>query len=1408
MRHIKIRFLLVACVFPLFHQYVYAAGLDLASVPLFVTDVLQPNVILSSPQRYPWKETAMKNPPSDILLACVNRDFEKCPKTDDPNADPNYATPDPYFVLPFISHHDTIITKYRSWAQSELFYGSIERPGVRVTPWPGMYKCAGNRQNTDFDMACSDYGVYARDWTFVKKFGVTAEARHGPLAFTKPLVDKNLEPAENLPVTPSGDDMSISEEPYYQSDSSTYKSSSIYDGARAKYYRSTDNFLYFNPALKYEPWPTLGVAGATYTPFTYTKENAHLAKYNPLTSPFDRNGIKYDNVLADLSSPGKTWLWDGYYAEKPADHGADEMDYLIGRYYIRKQNAPVWQSSSYVEYTWNHVNKDYAFDDDDKINFANWFTYWRSSYLATRGILSTFLQTLHDRDLLHRFRIGISHENTTTKAKSLSLDSASFNISDLKNYNDRVDLSSSFLKRLGSTIFADSTDFHWDYTKAFDYFKTLPPYRDNPNLVTSTPRSCRRNYEVIVSPDYTYLRADNYATTSVTNANGDQDMGAPYSDLYSDTFGDWGAQGWRTDLRNDLANNLLKGKNNSATHQHLVRYLIGPKIEGRMFPSTTSSYEQALSIAKSNDFPGWKDMHELVYDPDFMVNLPARDIYDSIDDLWHMAINSHGMFYPSDSVTDAISNLLVAFNDILVRNVSGAAVATNTTSLQDGGVIYQATVENDWRGHLRAYTVKKTGEGAAARLVVDYSREIWDLATSLSASDPDNRVIFTYNRNTKDGSTFKWDNIGAINQNLLSSPFDGSTVKAQSLLNYLRGTGSCEDGAKTTCLSDGAQYMFRRRNIDSSNTDAFSASNPNGRNLLGDISNSNPWVVSAPIIGVSDVDYPGYNKHRISLSNRPKMLYVGANDGMLHAVRVDAALGENDVIVTPAGTELFAYIPSFVQTNLHYLSSLDYSHQYYVDGSPFSAEVQVGSGESTKWATVLAGGGNLGGKGYYLLDITNPTSFTNTDADAGKLLMWEFTSTDDSDLQYTYNMPVAHLDGHQRSGQARQFARMQDGNWALILGNGYQAIDALNPDQPGQKACLFILNVNGPSVGTTWEKGADYHKICVGKSNYSVEDKGLNTNGLSTPTPIDTNGDGYTDYIYAGDLNGNVWRFDVNSSSTDNWTVANSGNPIFVAKDSSGVRQPIIAPIETVNFSYNTVTGPFLLFGTGKYIETNDRVDSSVQSFYGIWDRGSSDLDRSMLLKQEYASKTLDNGLLVRHQEVKDIKQPKYCTESIITDCDKKDHFGWYWDMPSLGERLTGRISAFAGRVYFNTFYPELDTSAKDADGNQLSVLDPCQYGGDGWIMAINATGGYMESDIKVLDTNQDGLVNSDDTYAAGANIGAAIGGTTFAKGLNEGMIGVYSPADLGADEGKRMAIATAGSNRTRGRVSWQELLD
>ncbi len=700
-----------------------------------------------------------------------------------------------------------------------------------------------------------------------------------------------------------------------------------------------------------------------------------------------------------------------------------------------------------------------------------------------------------------------------------------------------------------------------------------------------------------------------------------------------------------------------------------------------------------------------------------------------------------GTAYYANDLANLNNTFSSIFDDILAKTGSSSAAATNANSLSSNSHVYQARFDSTyWSGQLLAKSMSLQG-------VID-NNEIWDAATQLISKAEDDRVILTYGRDTKDGIPFRWSDINGL-----------TDTTAKDALNT--------DPLKLTADTLGSDRVDFLRGGTGGTSSAVFRVDRVGK--LGDIIQSTPTYVGAPGAGYNDVDMAGYASFLASYSSRTPILYVGANDGMLHGF--DAATGE----------ELLAYIPREVYPNLSKLTAQGYgttalAHHYFVDGAPMIADANVSG-----WKTILAGGLNEGGQGIYALDITNPSAFA--ESAASDIVLWEFTDEDDVDLGYTFSQPSNNL----LTNQSAQIAKMANGKWAVIIGNGYNNTEADGYVSTTGHAYLYILFIN-EGIDGTWTLGTDYIKIDTGEGNTTTP------NGLATPNPIDIDGDGDIDVVYAGDLLGNMWKFDVSDSVSSNWGISISANkPLFTAKDSSSNVQPITSmPIVTGHPQGGYMVG----FGTGKYIELSDISTTGTQTFYGIWDEGVNvpNIARNGLVEQTILSTTTIGSTSYRISSLNPVDYTSSPSEK-----------GWYMDLPESGERVDVNPIIRDGRFVFVTRTPSSAT---------------CSAGGTSWLMELDyLTGGHLE--ISPFDVNGDGSIDNDDfaTYTITNDDGTTVDITVPVFGMRDDDGGMQStPAPIEKDtpgeefkimtdnDGQIKTILESADTSYKGRISWEEI--
>ena len=535
------------------------------------------------------------------------------------------------------------------------------------------------------------------------------------------------------------------------------------------------------------------------------------------------------------------------------------------------------------------------------------------------------------------------------------------------------------------------------------------------------------------------------------------------------------------------------------------------------------------------------------------------------------------------------------------------------------------------------------------------------------------RQIISWNTSTNAGTPFTWSGIGSAQR---------------TELDKNPGTG-VPDGLGV------ARLDFLRGNHSNEISNGGSFRSRINSAVLGDIVSSGPVFVGMPPFAYPDSLNPGYLSFQGANAARTEIVYVGGNDGMLHGF--DANTGE----------EKIAYVPGYVYKSLRELTDPSYSHRYFVDGTPTVADVYYGGA----WHTVLVGSMRAGSQGLFALDITSPSAFSETNA--ASLALWEYTDANDSDLGYTFSRPAV--------------TKMRNGKWAAIFGNGYNNTENDgNPSASGD-AVLYIVDIE---TGVLIKKISTLH----GKAT-SIG--GTTPNGLATPTIIDQEGDYVADFILAGDLQGNMWKFDVRDSSPANWFVVTDGTnpePLFTATDAGGVPQPITVRPE-VSEHPDGKDGYMVYFGTGKYIESGDNTSAGAQvnTFYGIWDQmGTTTGPHTTVSKTDLQVQTLT--------EIPGPPDLRTITDNPITAWGTAggQHMGWKVDLPAAAEKNVTNPILIGDRVLFTTLIPD-DT--------------PCGFGGTGFVMELDFQNGGPP-DSAVFDTNGDGVIDSSDNSGGAVVVG------------------------------------------------------
>lgn len=504
---------------------------------------------------------------------------------------------------------------------------------------------------------------------------------------------------------------------------------------------------------------------------------------------------------------------------------------------------------------------------------------------------------------------------------------------------------------------------------------------------------------------------------------------------------------------------------------------------------------------------------------------------------------------------------------------------------------------------------------------------------------------------------------------------------------------------------------------------------------LGDIVNSDPQFIHNQDFGYSRLSWgtngsvgSAYTAFRASSAyqNRTPMVIVGANDGMLHGFDARVGTGSNN-----GGNELFAYVPNSVFSNLINLTDPAYSHRYYVDGTPRVSDVWIGN----SWKTMVVGTTGAGGKSVFALDVTNPSNMSSNS------VMWEFSHPS---MGYTMGQPA--------------LVALPNEKFGVIVSSGYH-------DSPPANGKVWILDA---------EDGSIIREITL-----------PTTGNLGSPLASDTDYNQVADRVYVADTLGNLWRIDLTGSNPSSWSIPSSlgSEPLFIAKNASNQRQAITAPLSS---AFNDKNEHMVFFGTGSFYRNGDNEipqSPSVDTFYGIIDRGTAIDGRGNLLKQAVIKEDTVNG-----------NQVRAITNNAITT-----QTGWYLDLGWIegtgatgakGERVISKATLRTDRVIFTTMTPS---------------ADPCAFGGTSFIMAVGLSSG-SRLNYAYFDTSGDGKLDNDDMAQIGDENIPWSGISDTDDGVIKGVTPLYKWLCFAGSSGATpQCIPVAGSQRF-GRHSWREV--
>ncbi len=772
---------------------------------------------------------------------------------------------------------------------------------------------------------------------------------------------------------------------------------------------------------------------------------------------------------------------------------------------------------------------------------------------------------------------------------------------------------------------------------------------------------------------------------------------------------------------------------------------------------------------------------------------PSADSAANIDDLWHAAVNGLGSYFSAQDPASLADSLRAVLQEIIrvPRPGTAAAAATSNPNVTtaDNFVFSSSYLSLDWYGELVMQRIGSDGrlgsQQWSAMQLLDCATTPWRANRAYAPGDVYNAsnrcwVVETgYTSGTSFGDTdyaaafrltgtpvsrniltvnasnslvqFDWTNLDATQRAMFTEPAITFQSATAGLTQFCTVGSKCLSATAKTAAAGEALVNFLRG--DRSNEGSLFRTR---KRVLGDIVSSEARYVRAPLQSYADA---GFSDYKATMATRTAMVYVGSNDGMLHAF--DAL----------TGTETWAFVPPAVLPEMYRLADVDYTskRRYFVDGTPEVGDIcptaPTTACTGSQWRTILVGGLNLGGKAFYALDITNPAS---------PRFLWQFTN---ANLGYSYSNP--------------RITKLKSGRWVVIVASGYGVADGVGR--------LFVLDA---------ATGALINTISNGVGTAAAE-SGLARITARAPTAVTNN---TVEAVYGGDLLGNVWRFDVNgdvgASGTDAQLLVQLRGPA-----PGNAPQPI-----TMRPTVTSISGrPVVMVGTGRYLGLTDLPTTDIQSIYAIKDTlGSSMLTTPRGSGSNFVQQTITDTVCPAGASttVCSPNQVVRTATSNVVDWGTKN--GWYVDLPIAGERAVTDQTLALGTLAFSTIVPQTSSSGgqsctADQPPSAKSYLYYLNYETGGAIAGGNTVAGVFVADgvatrVSVF-RNVDGTLRAI-TRISGLAPGAGVDGGTATTDSGNGNIrncdSCIGTDMAGRDE--RQLLGNTGSSGSPQRRSWRIL--
>lgn len=963
--------------------------------------------------------------------------------------------------------------------------------------------------------------------------------------------------------------------------------------------------------------------------------------------------------------------------------------------------------------------------DEEIQNFANWYQYYRKRHMSLNGALGNAF------DGIRALRAGYFLFNNRFDVKMYDFDAVG-----QFDKNERALLGKLYrVKGTGGTPTRESLRHMGEQFR-----------RTNAGAPITAP--CQFNGGFIIT--------DGFATQGGPTGFGNADdvdpainpftkqynydpnivIRDPYRDNWSDTMADMAMYYYSTNLRPDLQAgrvsvdpNDLNPDADKNTNLHMNTYGLVLGLSGMIFANPAFGPQNSDPYTS---FPNWNTVN-----PRDQQRSPT-----AIDELWHATINGRGQMLKADSPEETRNAVLDVVNNIVAKGGGAAAVSvSNAIPTAGDNFTYQTSYNaGAWSGDVNAFTIDIV-TGAVSTV------SAWPLSAQKQLADRDwtTRLIVTYDplaTPSAKGVPLRWGDLNAGQKAALTGLKVGNTnIPGEWVVDWLRGDRSRE-----------GQFLRSRGPRKNPLTGLWKDGViPNNVAVLADLVNAEPIYVREPRFNYGD---PGYANFKANRASRTKVLYVAGNDGLVHVF--DGA----------TGAEKWAYAPSFgfsspvgagwTSAGLRNLADKEFFiHRFLADATPFHGDydtVRAGTpvgatpDDGSSWRTIVVGGGGKGFRGVWALDGTNPDA--GTEAAAASRVLWEFpnattAASDVAQIGYVYGRPV--------------LAKTRALGWVVLVPSGYENGNETGGDGVGM---IFVLNPNNGQVLARLRTIAALGSSEDGAA--SAADRRANPRGLGYISAFagQPNEDATIDYVYGGDLYGNLWRFDLSSANVADWNVKR----LATLTDASNNRQPITSEPEL-----GVVQGVRVVYvGTGRYFGDKDIPGvpgafvsaTGRQTIYALKDdRSDTPLiasPRSSLVQQTV---TKSGGF----------------AQVSSSPVDFATRSGWFIDLPDTGERIITNPTLAGGVLSITSNIP---------DGT-----DPCLPGGRSWLYVLDyRTGGIVPGATYAGKFIGDALSSRVNVIRVGSGI----------KGLIRTSAGETKVVD---EPGRNPAIAPK-------RKAWREILD